>query len=235
VKERILKILSIIIVLLLAILFVIKFGGPPILKLYIQTGIGDCQKIPILCMAPQETIINPRIDKEYISELLPYKFPKIAVYIPKGFTVVQENITKVYYKKRKRQQSDATIYLLRQEPNFFINLFPQSTKQGIKDDYEFMRRTMYAKLSQIKNLNDAFFVIVKSIFTPDLGNQKNVKMAQFVIGDKKGFINYNLTKPDNYFDCNVINNEGDFFKVYIKDRQAKLDLDKVLAIISTVK
>lgn len=234
-KEKILKSFSIIIVFLLSLVFVIKFGGPATLRLYIQTGIGDCQKIPILCMSPEEKIINPPIDKEYISKLLPYEFPKIAIYIPKGFTVVQDKITKVYYKKKKRQHSDATIYLFHQEPNFFINLFPQSAKQGIKDNYEFMKRTMYAKLNEIKNLNDTFFVIVKSIFTPDLGEQKNVKMAEFIIADKKGFINYNLAQTNNYFDCNIINNNGDVFKVYIKDKAATLDLNKVLAVISTVR
>ena len=234
-KDSFLEYISITLILLLGILFVVKFGGPATLRLYIQTGIGDCQKIPILCMSPEEKIINPPIDKEYISELLPYKFPKIAIYIPKGFTVVQDKITKVYYKKKKRQHGDATIYLFHQEPNFFISLFPRSAKQGIKDNYEFMKRTMYAKLNEIKNLDDTFFVIVKSIFTPDLGEQRNVKMAQFSIADKKGFINYSLAQTSRYFDCNIINNNGDVFKVYIKDKAATLDLNKVLAIISTVK
>lgn len=234
-KEKILKSFSITIVFLLSLVFVIKFGGPATLRLYVQTAIGDCQKIPILCMSPEEKIINPSIDKEYILQLLPYEFPKIAIYIPKGFTVVQEKVTKVYYKKKKRQHGDAIVYLFHQEPNFFINLFPQSAKQGIKDDYEFMKRTMYAKLNEIKNLNDTFFVIVKSIFTPDLGDRKNVKMAQFIIAGKKGFINYNLAQTNNYFDCNIVNNNGDIFKIYIKDKTATLDLNKVLAIISTVK
>jgi len=44
-----------------------------------------------------------------------------------------------------------------------------------------------------------------------------------------------LAKADNYFDCNIINNAGDFFKIYIKDKGASLDLDKVVAIISTAE
>jgi hypothetical protein len=75
---------------------------------------------------------------------------------------------------------------------------------------------------------------MKGIFTPDLGNQKDVKMAQFTVLDKRGFINYNLTGPDHYFDCNIFNTNQDFFKIYIKDKGASLDLDKVLTIISTV-
>ena len=234
-KDKILKFFIIAIILILAIAFVIKFGGPATLKLYVSTGIGDCKKIPILCMAVQETIINPNIDKDYLSQLLPYKFPNIAIRAPKDFTIVQERITKVYYKKKKRLPSGAIIYLLHQDPNFFINLFPQVTKQGIKDDYQFFRSMMYARLNDIKNLNDAFFVIVKSIFTPDLGTQHNVRMAQFELAGKKGFINYNLTGRSHYFDCNIVTQDGHLFKLYIKDKGATLDLDKVLAIVSTVK
>jgi len=234
-KDKILKFFIIAIILILAIVFVIKFGGPPTLKLYVSAGIGDCQEIPLLCMAPQEKIINPDIDKEYILKLLPYEFPKIKISIPPGFTVVQERIVKVYYKKRKRQHSGAVVYLLHQEPNFFINLFPQIRQQGVKDDYEFFSRMMYARLNDIKNLNDAFFVIVKSIFTPDLGTQRNVHMAEFELTDKKGFISYNLTGKSRYFDCNIVNRDGHLFKLYIKDKDGVLDLDKVLAIVSTLK
>ena len=228
------KYISITVVLILAILFVAKFGGPSILKLYIETGIGSCQKMPIFCMAPEKTIINPEVKREYIAELIPYKFPKLEICIPEKFLVVQEKIKKVYYKKGKPQPTQSIVYLLYEEPDFFVNLFPQLKKQGIVDNYNFIKRTMSAKLKDIKNLTDAFFVIMKGIFSPDIGDQKNVKMLQFIIADKKGFINYNLTKTNNYFDCNVINRQGDFFKLYIKDTGARLNLDKVLAIISTV-
>ncbi len=76
---------------------------------------------------------------------------------------------------------------------------------------------------------------MKSIFTPDIGNQHIAKMIKFKIGDKKGFINYNMAKPINYFDCNVLDEKGNFFKVYIKDKGARLDLNNVFAIISTLK
>lgn len=224
---------SMAVVLLLGILFLAKFSGPSILRLYIETGIGSCSKIPILCMAPDEAI-NSKINKEYLAELLPYKFTQMTIYIPKGFSIVQQRIKKVYYKKRKPEQDQPIMYVVYEEPNFFINLYPQLKKQGVVDDYEFVKRIMYAKLSGIKDLTGAFFVIMKGIFTPDLGDQKNVKMAQFTIADKKGFINYNLTKPDRYFDCNIFNTDGDFFKVYIKDKGADLDLDKVLTVISTL-
>ena len=234
-KEKIIRFFLSAIISILAIAFVIKFGGPATLKLYVSTGIGDCQKIPLLCMAPQEKIINPNIDKEYILKLLPYEFPQIKISIPPGFTVVQEKITKVYYKKKKRQHNGAVAYLLHQEPNFFIKLFPRLRQQGIKDDYEFFSRMMYAKLSDIKSLTDAFFVIVKSIFTPVLGTQRNVRMAGFELTDKKGFISYNLTGTTRYFDCNMVDRDGHLFKLYIKDKDAALDLGKVLAIISTIK
>ena len=94
---------------------------------------------------------------------------------------------------------------------------------------------MSAKINEVKTLNDAFFIIMKGIFTPDLGDQTKVKMARFVTNDKKGFINYNLSKKENFFDCNIFDEEKNFFKIYIKDRRAALDLEKVFTIISTVK
>lgn len=233
-RNRAGKFIAIAIILLAAILFVAKFGGPSILRLYIETGVGTCEKIPILCLAPEEGMVNRDINKEYFAELVPYKFPKMEIAVPRGFNVVQEGIKKVYYKNKKSQHSGAVIYLLYEPPNFFINLFPQLKKQEISDNYEFIRRVMYANLKDTENLTDAFFVIMKGIFIPDLGKQDNVRMVQFKVADKKGFINYNLGKPDNYFDCNVIDNEGVFFKIYIKDKGAALGLDQVLSIISTI-
>ena len=186
-------------------------------------------------MIPSEEIINPTINKEYIAELLSYRLPKMAISTPKDMTVIKEKIKKAYYKKKRKGLSGGVIYLLQEEPYFFMNLFPQLKKQGIQDDYGFIKRVMSTRLEEIKNLDDAFFVIIKGIFIPDLGDQNNLKMSQFIIADKRGFINYNLGKDDNYFDCNIIDEQGNLFKVYIKDKGAKLDLDKVMAIISTVK
>jgi hypothetical protein len=233
-KDIFVRYILIILVLLLGILYVAKYGGPSILRLYVESGIGTCEKIPILCMTPDPGIITPQINKEYIAELLPREFPTMSIYAPKDFTVVKENIKKVYYKKYKRKHSGSVIYILHEDPDFFINLFPQLTKQGIDSDYEFIKRTMLAKLKDIKNLTDTFFVIMKSVFSPDLGDLRNVKMVQFILTDKKGFINYNLSNSGNYFDCNIIDASGDLFKISIKDKDAGLDLDKVLAIISTV-
>jgi len=234
-KDKTLKSIFLIIIFLVALAFIVKFGGPATLRLYIETGIGNCQKIPILCMAPEDQIAKQSINKEYLAELLPYNFPQMAINAPKGFTIIKEKITKVYYKKRRHREQGAVIYLLYQEPNFFVNLFPQVKNQGIKNDYDFLSRTMFAKLNQIKNLNDAFFVIMKGIFIPDLGDPKNIKMAKFRILDKQGFINYSLTQSGNYFDGNIINRQGDFFKVYIKDWKRSLSLEQVLAILSTVE
>lgn len=233
-KQKIPKIILSVILFLFALIYVAKFSGPNILKLYIESGIGDCQKIPILCMAPGEEIRNPPINKEAIAESILYRFPKMSLSIPKGFTVVKETVKKVYYKKKKRRYPGAIIYLLYEEPGFFVNLFPQFKKEGIISNYEFIKRTMYARIGSIKDLQDAFFVIMKGIFIPDLGEQRNVKLVQFSLRDKGGFINYNLSSPDNYFDCDIINNRGDFFKIYIKDKGARLDLEKVFAIISTL-
>ena len=159
----------------------------------------------------------------------------MLVFLPKEFTVVKEKITKVYYKRKKRTSSDAIFYLLYEPPDFFINLFPELKNRGIDDDYGIIYRTMNARLSEVKTLNDAFFLIMKGLFIPDLGDQKKVKMTTFVMRDKKGFISYNLNQKGNLFDCNIFDKEKNLFKIYIKDKRAALSLEKVFTIISTVK
>lgn len=219
-------------VFLLIFAFAAKAAWPSILRLYIETGIGNCQKIPLLCMAPSEEIL-PVLDKDYIARLSPYRFTKMKICAPRDFLVIQEDVKKIYYKKKRPKKQEAVIYLLYKEPDFFINLFPLLRKQGVFNDYEFIKRIMYAKLKDIKSASDAFFVIMKGVFTPDLGEQKNVKMAQITMPKRKGFINYNLTGPDCYFDCNIIDEESGFFKIYIKDKGGSLTLEKAAAIIST--
>jgi len=233
-KKRLFKIFARAILLVIAIAFVVKFAGPNILRQYIGYGIGNCKNTPILCMQPEEKVFTPQIDSAYLDTLVPHVFPRMSVRVPKGFAIVQELIKQKYYKKR-RTNNKAVIYLLIQEPGAFIKLYPDVRKQGVTDNYEFIRRLMYADLDQVNNITDAFFVIMKSVFTPDIGNQSTAKMIKFQITDYKGFINYSMAKPDNYFDCNVFDINGNFFKVYIKDIGGILDLNNVFAIISTLK
>jgi len=233
-KNRLVKWFLFALVFTLAIAFVVKFGTPQVLRAYIQTGIGDCTKIPILCMTPRQIQATFTIDKNYLQELIPLEFPKTKISVPKGFNAVQELIKKTYYKKKKKQRNgEAVIYIIHQPPGYFIKLFPQAKKLGINNNYEFFRALIYARESGINNVNDAFFVILKSIFTPDLGDQKSVKMIQFKFEGRDYFINYNLSGPVNFFDCCIITKEGDFFKIYIKDTRKALDLDKLFSIIST--
>ena len=233
-SKRFAKYLSRTIIFIIAVAFVIKFAGSSILRQYISFCIGDCKAIPILCMQPEEGIFAPKINNEYLATLVPQSFPKMSISVPKGFTLVQELIKKTYYKKR-HPNNKAVIYLLPQKPNDFIKLYPDVQKQGVRDNHEFIRRLMNASLNKLNNITDAFFIIMKSIFTPDIGNQKIAKMIRFQIEDKSGFINYTMAGPDNYFDCNVLDSKGNFFKVYIKDIGRRLDLNNVFAIISTLK
>lgn len=233
-KDKTFKFVTITIVLIICVAFIAKFGGPALLRAYIYIGIGNCKKIPILCKVPETEIASPKINPEYLGQLEPYVFKDIAISLPEGFTAVRGEIQKVYYKKWLKAHPEGVVYLLYERPDFFVSLFPRLKRQGINHDDEFIRRTMYASTDKIANLTDTFFIIMKSIFTPDLGDQQDVKMIQFSSGHKKGFINYNFAPRENYFDCNVMNERGDFFKIYIKDKGAKLDLEKVLAIISTV-
>ncbi|MFH1191495.1 MAG: hypothetical protein V1670_04800 [Candidatus Omnitrophota bacterium] len=232
--KRFNKIFSRAILLILGLAFVIKFGGPNILRQYISYGIGSCKTTPILCMQPKEEIFIPEINKEYRQALVPQVFPKMSICAPKGFALVQELIKRPYYKKRQ-DKNKAVIYLLFQEPGGFIKLYPDARKQGVSDNYEFIRRLMYAHLEQVSNITDAFFLIMKSVFTPDIGNQSTAKMIKFQIHNLKGFINYSMAKPNNYFDCNVSDADGNFYKVYIKDIGAVLDLNNVFTILSTLK
>jgi len=214
---------------------IIRLSWPNVLRTYIETGIGSCEKIPIFCMAPQEEIVIAEVNKDYLAGLVPYQFPKVELLAPKGFNVIQEMIKKIYYKRSKRVHTGAVIYVLTEPKDYFMNLFPEVKKQGIKGNYNFMKLLMAAKVGQINNLTDAFFVIMKGVFTPDLGNQNTAKMVEFTMADRRGFINYNFGKEINYFDCSVINNEGVFFKLYVKDAGAKLGLVEVFTIISTLE
>lgn len=233
-KNKIKNITAIAVTLAFCLVFIIRLAGISILRQYISYGIGDCRSIPILCMEPDEKTVTPEIDKEYYETLVPQSFPKLSISIPKGFSVVQELIKRRYYKRRKTGE-EAVIYLLRQEPKAFLNLYPDVKKMGVNNNYEFIQKIMQANLTKIKNIPDAFFVIVKSLITPDIGPQNISRMIRFELGDKTGFINYTMTKRINYFDCSVFDAQDNFFKVYIKDVPARLDLNKVFTIISSLK
>ncbi|MBN2830659.1 MAG: hypothetical protein JXL82_00050 [Candidatus Omnitrophica bacterium] len=220
---------------IIAVIFIAFFGGPNILKGYIETGIGGCLKIPILCKAPSQDITDIKIDKDYLAALIPHVFPNMSVSCPRGFMVVQELHKRPYYKKRIARHKESVIYVFRQDPGYFIKLFPQVKSAGIKDNYDFIKRLTCARTDQIKNITDAFFVILKSVFTPDTGDQNSVVMASFSISGKKGFISYNLFDKEYYFDCNLVDDNGDFFKAYIKDLNKSLGVKEVLAIISTLQ
>ncbi len=223
------------VILFFCIFFIVRFGGLAILKLYIESGMGDCQKIPILCIKPQSEIINPPLDEAYLFGLPYCELTEVQICTPKEFKVVKQMLKKIYPGTEKSKTKESVIYLLYEKPGFFVRLFPQLKKQGINTDYEFIRRMLFANLNDIKSLADAFFVIIKGIFTPDLGEQYNVKMVGFKTEKFRGFISYNLGFKENYFDCNVFDKEDNFFKIYIKDFGKILDLDKVFLIISTLK
>lgn len=233
-SERLLKWFLSLLVFSAIIAFLAVFGLPQVMRAYVSIGIGNCAKIPILCMEPQDTRMDFAVDKDYLQGLIPLKFPKTNIRVPKGFKVVQELISKPYFKKKKSRSQEAVIYLIHQPPGFFIQLFPQVKNFGVRTNAEFMRSLMHARASAIDNIDDAFFVILKSIFTPDLGDQKNLKMIQFKEGNRDYLINYNLAGQVYFFDCTILPEEGDFFKVYIKDINRTLDLNKVFAIISTI-
>lgn len=223
------------IMLVLGILFVVKFSGPKLLQLYIRSGMGDCKALPITCMEPLAELDNPYFPKERVEDFTRFKFKNIEISLPKGFSVVRGQIKKHFYKKKIVPEGRQTIYLLYQKPDFFVELFPFVRKQGVTDDYEFVRRTMAARTPDINNLTDTFFVVMKGVFTPFLGEQQNLVMLKLKFKNKRAFLNYDLSRQANYYDCTVIDDNRDFFKIYIKDTDKTLSLEDVLAVISTVK
>jgi hypothetical protein len=233
-KGKIIKYILSIILLILGIIYVGIAAGPNILRMYIASGMGSCEKNPVFCTIPQDEIIDPEINKAFLSELIPVSLTDLGISVPKGFDAIQEEVTKVYYKKNKRLFKGDIIYVLRKEPGFLVGLYPELKRVGVSSNYIFLMRTMQARLSEIKNLTDAFFVIMKGIFIPDLGDQKNLRMVNFRMPQTKGFINYNLNSSGNYFDCNILRENDEFLKVYIRDRSRRLDLKKVFAILSTL-
>lgn len=221
-------------VIIAALAFVVKFGGVALLKAYIQTGMGDCKQNPVLCLSVEKQDTQPDGDiSGDTKDFLPYKFPDFEISVPRGFSIVNEQISKIYYKKHKRNDKGNIIYILYKEPDFFIRLFPQ-LRRYVKDDYEFLLRMMSSKLDNISNISDALFVIVKGVFIPDLGSQ-GVKMIRFSLNGYRGFINYGLSARAHYFDCNVFDKENNFFKIYIKDKNKSLGLDNIFAVIYTLE
>ncbi len=216
--------------------FIIYQAGPNLLRLYVRLGVGISEHQPLFCRDPGQEVTRGEIDQAYKSELKPYDYADMQFLAPKEFTIVKETIKRYYYKKHRRKEHGGTIYILHEPPRYFVTLFPDIAKKGVNDDYEFFTRTMKAKTVEIHNFTDAFFTVIKSLFTPYLGDQKNLKMIRFVVSDKRGFITYNLCEEGNFYDCNVfINGRGDYFKVYIKDTSKLLDIEKVYTIISTVR
>lgn len=222
-------------VLMAALAFVAKFGGPGILRMYVEAGLGSCAKEGLFCMRPEGALRAASVDEAYLKSLLTYTFPEMEVLLPRGFTVVKQTVKRPYHKKYTRKQRGAYVYLIYEPPNFFISLFPQVQRDQVLNDYDFIARLMHATTPGIRTIYDAFFVIMKGIFIPDVGDQSTARMIRYNLGDRRGFITYNLGEEENYFDCMCIDDKGNFYKMYIKDTNRVLDIDKVLAIVSSLK
>ena len=233
--KRFFQFLILLTILTLIMVSVATETWPRLLKFYLQSGIGDCQKIPVFCKTPDIEIKNPAINKEFLSLLIPYKFKDMQISLPRRFSVVNGVEKRYYYKKWKSHDKGCIVYINRSPAGFFTGLFPDTKKQGIKTNFNFIEKTMFANLNNIKDIRSAFFMVMKGILVPDLGDQKKAKMVYFEMPGKKGFINYNLNSTWLYFDCNIFDQADNYFKVYIKDKDPSLDLDKVLSIISSVE
>ena len=232
-KDKLIKYALITALLVVGVIFVAKSFGPSILKTYVNYTIGDCKKNPLLCVVPSEAMDASDIASADLADFLPYRFLKVSLQVPKGFKVVNGEVAKVYYKRRFAKYTEAAVYIFCQKPGFFVNLFPQLKKGLIVSDYDFISRVMNANLNSVSSLDDVFFVITKSIFIPCMGSQENLKMASFTRKERKGFIVYSMDPGDNYFECDFIDEKLNFYKIYIRDKGARLDLKKVFAIVDS--
>jgi len=239
-KDRFIKYSLVVFIMIGAGYLAAKVSGPVLLKVYVGFGIGDCKNVPILCVFTSENIVNPYIDEGYVRTLKRQDIGNVKVSVPSGISTKYEEIKRFNYRKGRKVNDRLTIsgssmFIFCKSKNFFTGLFPQLKEIGISSDLDFISRVMSGNFEHMNNLTDAFFVIMKGIFTPDLGDQKSAKIIRFSSLGKNGFISYNQTPQGNYYDCNVVDEQGIFFKLYMRDKRKKLDLDKVFAIMSTVK
>lgn len=235
-KDKITRIIIITLFSSVCAAFVVKFGGPAILRGYIASTLGDCKKIPVYCMSPGDFTDPMCADTAYIRrELIQCQMFKMQLCIPRGFLVVEEKTRKIYRKRKPNPSGDSVIFLFHKPPGFFTGLFPQLKKNGILNDYDFLKTVMNTRLDKVNTINEVFFMIMKGVFICDLGPQKNAQMLSFASGPRKGFINYNLTPSGNYFDAKFVDEKEGFFSIYIKDKNKELDLKKACAIISTME
>lgn len=234
-RKNWLKITFIILALAGAVLYIAHFAGPKILRMYVHAGIGFIHRQPIFGMKPSDASVPLEINEEYLTELKPYKFSDVSISLPKEYRVVQGTEEKSYYKKYTKKSSGAVVYLLYQPPHYFVDSFPDIKEKGVTDDYTFVKKTMQSDADIIRNVTDAFFVVMKSLFTPDLGNQKNLCMISFEGHGKKGFISFNLGETEYAFVCDVFDSGNNYFKIFLRDKSRKMDLRKIFTIISTVR
>ncbi|HNX81598.1 MAG TPA: hypothetical protein PKL77_05570 [Candidatus Omnitrophota bacterium] len=234
-KKNYLKIACIGIALSLAVAYIAYFAGPRLLKMYVHAGIGFIHRQPIFGMKPSEVPVPLEVDEDYLAELKPYEFSDVSVSLPKEFRVVQGSEEKSYYKKRPWKTMGAVVYLLYQPPHYFVDSFPDIKQQGITDDYTFVKKTMQSDADFIHTVTDAFFVVMKSLFTPDLGNQKNLSMISFEGRGKRGFISFNLGETEYAYVCDIFDSQNNYFKIFLRDKSRKMDLKKMFTIISTIR
>ncbi len=232
-RNKLIKYALIAALLALGVIFVAKNFGSEVLKSYVTYTIGGCDKNPLLCARPSQVLDTSAFICPDSADFLPYRFDKVSIKVPKGFKVVNEKVIKVYYKRRASRYNEAAVYIFSQQPGFFVDLFPQLKKGLVVSDYDFISRVMNADLNRTANVDDVFFVITKSIFIPCMGSQKNLKITSFERGGRKGFIVYNMDPGDNYFDCDFVDRNLSFYKIYIRDKGARLDLNDVFAIIDS--
>ncbi len=233
--NRLFKPLALLVVLGAAVLFIVRFGGPQLLTFYVRSGLGQEVHLPLFYSSLSEEREVPAVSEQVLSRLKPTRMEDVELGVPKEFVIVKGALKRSYYKKWPPKSAGSQIHLLTQQKNYFVQLNPQVAAQGVRDDYEFLRRVQDARLDRIRSVTDAFFVIMKGIFTPDLGDQTDVRMGTFILPGKRGFLTESHAAEGDFYDCNFFDDRDRYFKLYIKDPTRSLSRAGVLAIVSTVR
>lgn len=233
--NRFFKPFALLLILGAAVLFIIRFGGPQLLSFYVRSGLGKEVHLPIFYSARKEERAVTAVSEQVLAQLRPTRMENVELGVPKEFVIFKGALKRSYYKKWPPKSAGSQIHLLTQPKNYFVRLNPQVMAQGVSDDYEFLRRVQDARLDRIRSISDAFFVIMKGIFTPDLGDQKDLRTVTFTLPGKRGFLTESHASEGDFYDCNFFDDRDRYFKLYIKDLNRSLSRSGVLAIVSTVR
>ena len=61
-KHRVLKFIVLFVFVVCAGALLVRRGGPPLLRAYVEAGLGNCHQQAIFCIAPHEEVSSAAVD-----------------------------------------------------------------------------------------------------------------------------------------------------------------------------